>query len=129
MARKSTRSTRTKKSSSKTSTKKKPTRRRKQSSSQRAEMLKEPIAARVMQAAILVVATLLLFSAIVSPRAGPIMVGALVLVTAFPPIRGPVDLWLTGNRNGKEAERAAAVRMALGAGVIMFTLLNAVTQI
>jgi hypothetical protein len=92
-------------------------------------MLREPIAARVMQAAILAVAMLLLFSAIFSPKVGPILVGLLVLITGFPPIRGPVDEWLTGKRRGKDAERAAALRMAGGAAVILFTLLNAVTRI
>jgi hypothetical protein len=90
-------------------------------------MLKEPVAARAMQAAILIVAVLLLSSALVSPRAGPIIAGLLVLLTAFPPIRGPVDEWLTGKRRGKVAEQAAAIRMTVGAAVILFSLLSAFT--
>ena len=97
---------------------------KKKSSSQRPPMLKEPPAARVMQAMILVLAMLLLFGAIVTPRASAIIVGLLVLATAFPPIRGPVDQWLTGKRRGKDAEQAAAVRMALGLAVVLFSLLR-----
>jgi hypothetical protein len=92
-------------------------------------MLKEPVAARVMQGAILVAAVLLLSSALVSPRAGPIIVGVMILLTAFPPVRGPVDEWLTGTRRGKVAEQAAAMRMTLGAVVVLAALLSAFTHL
>ena len=88
----------------------------------------EPIAARVMQSAILVVAALLLFSALSTPRAGMLLVGLLILVTAFPPIRGPVDVWMTGKRRGKHAQQAAAVRMILGAATILSTLMGVFTS-
>lgn len=87
---------------------------------------KEPLASRVWGSAILIIAVLMLFSAMFPPIVAMILVGGLVLATAFPPMRGPVDVWLTGKRRGKTAEQAAAIRMALGALTIFVTLIGAV---
>ena len=101
---------------------------KKSSATTRAPMPREPIASRVLQAAILALAALLLFSTISSPKVATILVGLLILITAFPPIRGPVDVWLTGKRRGKDAEQAAAVRMALGAATILTTIMGMFTR-
>jgi ABC-type multidrug transport system fused ATPase/permease subunit len=112
-----------------TTRKKRTSRKKKRSSKSRPPMPSERMASRVWQAAILLLGSLLLFSALVSPSAGPVIVGALMLVTAFPPARGVVDTWLTGKRTGKVAEQAAAIRMTMGAAMILFSLLSAVTRL
>ena len=113
----------------KSTTKKRTTRKKRKSSRPRPPLPQERVVARVWQAAILMLGSLLLFSALVSPRAGPVMVGLILLGTAFPPARAVVDQWLTGKRRGKVAEQAAAIRMAMGAVMILFALLSAFTRL
>ena len=91
-------------------------------------MLQESLATRIWGSLILSLALLLFFSAIVTPLAGTILVGLIILATAFPPLRSVVDLWLTGKQRGKVAQQAAALRMAVGAGILLFTLMGVITR-
>lgn len=106
----------------------KKSRKKKASNNQHTAIPPEPVAARVMQAAILTLAMLFLFSAIITPRIAPILVGLIILITAFPPIRGPVDAWFTGKRRGKVAQQAAALRMALGAAAVLTSIMSVFTR-
>jgi hypothetical protein len=84
----------------------------------------EPVAARVMQAVLLLAGTLLLLSVLLGPTIGPLVTGILIFVTAIPPVRGPIDKWLVGARKGLHAQRAAATRMVIGLATILLALLG-----
>jgi hypothetical protein len=84
----------------------------------------EPVAARALQALILVAGVGLLLAVFFGGRWGAAVVGVLVFASAFPPARRPVDRWLVGKVRGEEADQAALVRIVAG-GLIMFvTFLN-----
>jgi hypothetical protein len=77
-----------------------------------------------MQAMLLLAGMLLLFSVLLGPTIGPLTAGALIFVTAIPPVRGPVDEWMVGARRGARAQQAAAMRMAAGVLTMLLALLG-----
>ena len=79
----------------------------------------EPVPARALQALILVVGVLLLFTVMFGGHWGPGVVGALVFISAFPPLRRYVDRWLVGKDKGDEADQAAIIRMAAGVLIVI----------
>jgi hypothetical protein len=79
----------------------------------------EPVPARALQSLILVVGVLLLFTVMFGGRWGPGVVGVLVFISAFPPLRRHVDRWLVGKDKGDEAEQAAIIRMAAGILIVI----------
>jgi hypothetical protein len=79
----------------------------------------EPVAARALQALILVAGVGLLLAVFFGGRWGAAVVGVLVFASSFPPVRRPVDRWLVGKVRGEEADQAALVRIVAG-GLIMF---------
>lgn len=84
----------------------------------------EPIAARILQALILVAGVTLLLSVLLGGRWGPLLVGILILVTALPPLRGAVDRWLVGSAPGRIANQAALIRLALGAAIAIMAIIG-----
>jgi hypothetical protein len=87
----------------------------------------EPMAARALQALILVLGVILLFSVFFGSRWGPAMVGLLVFGSAFPPVRRPVDKWLVGKQRGEEANEAAFIRMGFGLLIAVLSLVGVFT--
>lgn len=87
----------------------------------------EPMAARALQALILVLGVILLFSVFFGSRWGPAMVGLLVFGSAFPPVRRPVDRWLVGKQRGEEANEAAFIRMGFGLLIAVLSLVGVFT--
>ncbi|HEC23867.1 MAG TPA: hypothetical protein ENI95_13215 [Chloroflexi bacterium] len=84
----------------------------------------EPVAARALQSLILIAGVGLLLAVFFGGRWGPAVVGVLVLVSAFPPMRRPVDRWLVGKVRGDEADQAALIRIVAGAAIVLFALFN-----
>jgi hypothetical protein len=84
--------------------------------------ISEPVAARALQAVILSLGVMLLFSVLFGGRSGPAIVGALIFVSAFPPARRHVDRWLVGKAHGDEANQAAVIRMAIGIAIFLIAL-------
>ena len=87
-----------------------------------AASIDEPMPARALQALILVLGVILLFSVFFGGRWGPAMVGLLVFGSAFPPVRRPVDRWLVGKQRGEEANEAAFIRMGIGILIVVVSL-------
>ncbi len=88
----------------------------------------EPVAARALQSLILAVGVSLLLGALFGWRAGLGLVGGLVLVSAFPPLRRHVDRWLVGKSRGDEANQAAVIRMAVGILILLIVLVSMFQQ-
>jgi hypothetical protein len=84
----------------------------------------EPVAARALQALILVAGVGLLLAVFFGGRWGAVVVGVLVFASSFPPVRRPVDRWLVGKARGEEADQAALVRIVAGGLIMFFALLN-----
>jgi hypothetical protein len=82
----------------------------------------EPMPARALQALILVLGVILLFSVFFGGRWGPAVVGLLVFGSAFPPVRRSVDRWLVGKQRGEEANEAALIRMGIGILIVVVSL-------
>ncbi len=83
----------------------------------------ENMVTRAFQGLILVAGVLLLTTFFFGGRWGPVMVGVLVFISAFPPARRPVDRWLTGQAKGEEADQAAIIRMGGGLAIVLLALL------
>jgi hypothetical protein len=101
---------------------KRPTDRKSSGSSKRRRSISpvnEPVAARALQALILVAGVGLLLGVFFGGRWGAVVVGVLVFASSFPPVRRPVDRWLVGKVRGEEADQAALVRIVTG-GLILF---------
>jgi hypothetical protein len=84
----------------------------------------EPVAARALQALILVAGVGLLLAVFFGGRWGAAVVGVLVFASSFPPVRRPVDRWLVGKVRGDEADQAALVRIVAGGLIMFFSFLN-----
>jgi hypothetical protein len=84
----------------------------------------EPVAARALQALILVAGVGLLLAVFFGGRWGAAVVGVLVFASSFPPVRRPVDRWLVGKVRGEEADQAALVRIVAGGLIMFFSFLN-----
>jgi|GEM_PF-6548162 len=84
----------------------------------------EPVAARILQALILVAGVTLLLSVLLGGRWGPLLVGVLILVTTLPPLRGAVDRWLLGSAPSRAANQAALIRLALGAAIAIMAIIG-----
>lgn len=82
----------------------------------------EPVFARVLQALILIAGLLLLFSVILGRQIGPAIVGGVLFVSAFPPIRRFVDSWLVGETQGRMANQAAVLRVGAGAAIVLLAV-------
>ncbi len=80
---------------------------------------REPLPARFLQFAILLVAIMLLLGALVGGRIGPVLAGALVLATAFAPLRRFTDAWLLGDPDGPQANRVVTLRIGVGVLLIL----------
>ena len=106
----SSRSTSSKSTSSKT-----PKKRRKRS----VRPVSEPVPARAMQSVVLLFGVVLLLGALFGLRWGVGLVGALIVASAFPPMRPTVDKWLVGKAKGEEADQAAILRIVVGLVVII----------
>jgi hypothetical protein len=79
---------------------------------------------RAVQALILIGGVLLLVAALFGAR-GPVLIGVGVFLSAFPPARRYVDRWLVGTSKGEEADEAAILRIAAGAGIVILALILA----
>jgi hypothetical protein len=90
----------------------------------KAAPVNEPVAARALQALILVAGVGLLLAVFFGGRWGAAVVGVLVFASSFPPVRRPVDRWLVGKVRGEEADQAALVRIVAGGLIMFFSFLN-----
>lgn len=78
---------------------------------------------RAVQWVILLAGVMLLFSFLFGGRWGPVFIGIMVVASAFPPMRRPVDRMLVGTPRGEEADQAAILRIAFGVGIVIFVLI------
>jgi hypothetical protein len=97
----------------------KPSRSKSSRSKRRLKPVNEPLPARALQSVILGLGVLLLLGALFGWRWGLILVGLMVLGSAFPPFRRSVDKWLVGKVRGDEANQAAVIRMGLGVLILL----------
>lgn len=79
----------------------------------------EPLPARALQLLILGLGMFMLFGALIGLRWGLVLVGVLILISAFPPLRRHVDKWLVGKIRGDEANQSAIIRMGVGIAVLL----------
>lgn len=77
----------------------------------------EPLPARLLQLAILLLGLGLLLSALVGPRTGPLIVGLLLALSAVGPLRPYGDRWMAGVTEGRRANQIAALRLGIGLGL------------
>lgn len=80
----------------------------------RTDEIPEPVAARIVQAVILIAGIILLLSVFFGGRWGPALTGGLIFLSAFSPIKKPINTWLLGRKNAQGAEQADIYRMAIG---------------
>lgn len=82
----------------------------------------EPVAARILQAIILLFGVILLFSVFFGGRWGPALAGGLTFGSAFPPLNKTVDSWLLGKKNSSGAKQAGQIRMVVGGLLTVLSL-------
>lgn len=83
----------------------------------------ENMVSRAFQSLILIAGVMLLSTFFFGGRWGPAMVGAMVFLSAFPPVRRHVDRWLVGTSKGDEADQAAIIRMGAGLAITLLAIL------